>query len=67
MKLYQETIVALFMVIAIYMSIIAMMSLTLNSITNLVEQYLGSIALALILLIFFAVYMFVWVRPYRLF
>lgn len=67
MKIYQETIVVLFMVVALYMSMLAMMSLTLNSITNLVEQYLGSIALALILLIFFVIYMAVWVRPYRLF
>ena len=67
MKLFQETIVTLFMVVALYMSALAMMSLSLNSITGLVEQYLGSIALGLMLLIFFAVYMAVWVRPYRLF
>ena len=55
------------MVIILYMSCLAMISLTQNSITELVTQYLASIALALLLLIFFVIYTLVWVRPYRLF
>jgi hypothetical protein len=67
MKLYQETLVVLFMVIVVYDSLLAMISLSLNSITDLVTQYLASIAMALGLLIFYGVYSVVWVRPYRLF
>ena len=55
------------MVIILYMSCLAMVSVTMNSITSLVAQYLASVGLALLLLIFYVVYVLVWVRPYRLF
>jgi len=55
------------MVITLYMCCLAMESLTMNQITDMVAQYLASIGLALLLLIFYLVYVGVWVRPYRLF
>ena len=55
------------MVVILYMSVLAMISLSLNSITDLTAQYLGSVGLALLLLIFYVIYILVWVRPYRLF
>jgi hypothetical protein len=67
MKLFQETLVVLFMVVILYDSALSLMSLSLNSITNLVAQYLGGVVLALLLLIFYLIYVLVWVRPYRLF
>lgn len=67
LKLYQETLVVLFMVITLYYSALSMMSLQYNNILSLNTQFLGSVAMALLLLIFYIVYMGVWVRPYRLF
>lgn len=55
------------MVIVIYDSILAMISLSLNSLTGMSAQYLGGIVLGLLLLIFYVIYVMVWVRPYRLF
>lgn len=67
MKLYQETLVTIFMVIVLYMSSLSMVSLTMNKITDMVAQYLAGVGLALLLLIFYLIYVLVWVRPYRLF
>lgn len=55
------------MVIVVYDSVINMMSLALNSITGMVVQYMAGVVLALLLLIFYLIYVLVWVRPYRLF
>lgn len=55
------------MVIVVYDAVLAVISLSLNSLTSLTGTFLGSIALAILLLIFYFVYIIVWVRPYRLF
>ena len=57
----------IFMVIVLYMSSLSMVSLTMNKITDMVAQYLAGVGLALLLLIFYLIYVLVWVRPYRLF
>ena len=44
-----------------------MISLNLNGILDLTAQYYVSILFALLLILFFFIYIMVWVRPYRLF
>ena len=55
------------MVIILYDSILAMMSLQLNGILNLPAQYYASVFLSIIIVIGYLVYFIVSVRPYRLF
>jgi hypothetical protein len=51
----------------VYDCLLAMISLKLNGILDLPAQFYGSTLIAILLLIFYACYMVVWVRPYRLF
>lgn len=67
MKLLQETLICLFMVLNIYFSSIAMMSLSMNSLIGMSLSFLASIILALTVLICYLVYFLFWVRPFRLF
>jgi len=67
MKLYQETLICLWMVIWLYDAALAMISLSLNGILDLTAQYYVSIMIGLLLILFFAIYLLVWVRPFRLF
>ena len=55
------------MVIWLYDSALAMISLNLNGILDLTAQYYVSVMLGLLLILFFTIYLMVWVRPYRLF
>jgi hypothetical protein len=55
------------MVIWLYDSALAMISLNLNGILALTAQYYVSVMLGLLLILFFTIYLVVWVRPYRLF
>lgn len=55
------------MVINIYFSIIAMMSLSMNSLVGMSISFLASILIALLVLICYIIYFLVWVRPFRLF
>lgn len=67
MKLLQETLICLFMVITIYFSVIGMMSLEMNSLVGMNTNFLASICLSLVLLIAYILYFIFWVRPFRLF
>lgn len=67
MKLLQETLICLFMVITIYFSAIGMMSVGLNSLVGMNTNFLASIVLSLVLLIAYILYFLFWVRPFRLF
>jgi hypothetical protein len=67
LKLFQETLVVFFMVITLYFCALSVMSLQYNSLLSIGTMFLGSIALSLLLLIFYVIYMAVWVRPYRLY
>lgn len=55
------------MVIVIYDSILAVISVKLNSIVGLSAQFYASVLVSLLLLLFYLIYVMVWVRPYRLF
>ena len=55
------------MVIILYDSLLAVMSLKLNGILNLSAQFYASIFMSIILLICYSIYFIVSVRPYRLF
>lgn len=67
MKLLQETVICLFMVIILYFSLIGMMSVGMNSLVGMQTTFLASIILSLVLLIAYAIYFIFWVRPFRLF
>jgi hypothetical protein len=66
MKLLQETVVCLFMVIIIYFCMIGLMALSYNSVSGN-TTLLASVALSLVILITYSIYILVWVRPFRLF
>jgi len=55
------------MVVILYDSILAVMSVQLNGILNLPAQYYASVFMSIILVIGYLVYFIVSVRPYRLF
>ena len=67
MKLYQETLICIFMVIILYDAILAMISLNLNGLLSLGPQYYGSVLFGILLILFYLMYVIVWVRPFRLF
>ena len=67
MKLLQETVVCFWMVLVVYLAIIAMMSLSYNDLMDKDHIFVGSIALSLFMLLAYSIYLLVWVRPYRLF
>lgn len=67
MKLLQETLVCLFMVVILYFSTIGMMSIGMNSLTDMDTTFLASVILSLVLLIAYVFYFLFWVRPFRLF
>ena len=55
------------MVILIYDSLLALLSLGLNDISALGPQFSASILVGLFLTILYSIYLVVWVRPFRLF
>ena len=67
MKLLQETVVSVFMVIIVYFCMIGIMALGSNSMSGTSTTFLASVALSLVILIAYSIYVLVWVRPFRLF
>lgn len=55
------------MVIIVYDSLLAMISLNLNGILDLSAQYYGSVLFSIVVMLFYFIYVLVWVRPFRLF
>lgn len=55
------------MVLLVYFSAIAMMSLKLNSLLGMPTGFLASVGISLMILIVYLIYVIVWVRPFRLF
>lgn len=67
MKLLQETLICLFMVIILYCSLIGIYSVGMNSLTSMSTTFLSSVILSLVLIAAYAIYFLFWVRPFRLF
>lgn len=55
------------MVVTVYFSLISIMSIGMNSLTELDIIYMGSIIFSVILLLFYTIYILIWVRPFRIF